>query len=331
MDPAREVEVGRCANNSVVLSPGIQSPLLRPRESAPEDKMDLFDRLLMRETHEQAEHKVFPRPSEYAKLGIWILLLLTGWLLTRAVCSAGLPSDCQGKGGWDSVEVFHDVESMFLYGFVLAWFIGLHEPERFWFIFSWEKGHPLLFLVPFFLSGIIFAGLGEIPGMNDSFSSGSNIGAIGTAVYTIGGLVVFLVLLWHVRFAYNNYSGREFLSYVLGRTSVLSFYGIYSAILLTGDNEFHFHHYWIAWALALWAQHNHPLSVLFLGVSTGIFVQGIGAYSFADIFMQPNECRGWLSPVNSLTCEAEWPNAHDVRVCTTAWNVDPSFTCRGRG
>lgn len=38
------------------------------------------------------------------------------------------------------------------------------------------------------------------------------------------------------------------------------------------------------WSLALWAELNHPLSAVTLAVGCGIFVQGIGAYSFAPVF-----------------------------------------------
>ena len=38
------------------------------------------------------------------------------------------------------------------------------------------------------------------------------------------------------------------------------------------------------WSLALWAELNHWLSALTLAVGAGIFLQGVGAYSFAPIF-----------------------------------------------
>ena len=69
----------------------------------------MFDWLLMHDTHEEAEHNMFPRPSEYAKLGAWIGLMFLGWLFTRGVCALGIPSDC-GRGRWDSVEVFSDIQ-----------------------------------------------------------------------------------------------------------------------------------------------------------------------------------------------------------------------------
>ncbi len=290
-------------------------------------EMDLFDHLLLRDTHEQAEQKMFPRPSEYAKLGAWIGLLLTGWLLTRGICAAGLPSDCQGKGNWDSLEVFRDVESMFLYGFVLAWFTGVHAPERFWYLFSWHNGHPILFVVSFFLSGVLWSALGEAPGLNNSFSSGSDIGTTGAVVYALGGIGVFVVLVWHIYFAYKNNSGREFVSYVCGRMAVLLFFAVYSGVLLQ-NYEFHFHHYWIAWALALWAQHNHPFSVLFLAVCTGIFVQGIGAYSFDELFQSENDCRRFNSPVNRFECSAPYPYNYEVRICSEGWS-EQGFSCSG--
>ena len=46
----------------------------------------------------------------------------------------------------------------------------------------------------------------------------------------------------------------------------------------------HLHHLYLGWGLALWADVNEPLSAVTLAVGAGIFVQGVGAYSFAPVF-----------------------------------------------
>lgn len=38
---------------------------------------------------------------------------------------------------------------------------------------------------------------------------------------------------------------------------------------------------YIGWCIALWSEFNHPLSATALAVGAGIFMQGVGAYSFA--------------------------------------------------
>ena len=53
--------------------------------------------------------------------------------------------------------------------------------------------------------------------------------------------------------------------------------------------KIHLHHLYIGWALAIWADFNAPLSAVTLAVGAGIFVQGVGAYSFAPIFT-PHQC-----------------------------------------
>eukprot|EP00929_Paragymnodinium_shiwhaense_P117183 TRINITY_DN8745_c0_g1_i2.p1 TRINITY_DN8745_c0_g1~~TRINITY_DN8745_c0_g1_i2.p1 ORF type:complete len:526 (-),score=8.72 TRINITY_DN8745_c0_g1_i2:90-1604(-) len=73
--------------------------------------------------------------------------------------------------------------------------------------------------------------------------------------------------------------------YCLSRTVVASFFVSYLVLgnLRTSHAEFHLHHYVIAFMVAILAIFNHPLSLTLLGISCGIFVQGIAAYGADEV------------------------------------------------
>jgi len=103
-------------------------------------------------------------------------------------------------------------------------------------------------------------------------------------VYGTLAIVVFLVVAWHVAYARRVRSPKGVGTYIGSRAAVLVFYGAYSAALLLADDPYEYHHYFLAWAVSLAARFRHPLSAVLLGISTGIFVQGISAYGAAELF-----------------------------------------------
>jgi hypothetical protein len=84
------------------------------------------------------------------------------------------------------------------------------------------------------------------------------------------------------------------------------------------------HHLYIGWALALWADFNAPLSAATLAVGAGIFVQGIGAYSFAPVFA--GEGCFETPAAEALRCRFWAPGAFTVRVCP-AQGAAPGHVC----
>lgn len=69
----------------------------------------------------------------------------------------------------------------------------------------------------------------------------------------------------------------------------------------THHSDVHLHHYFTTWIVALFAEFNHPISVILLSVMSSIFVQGIAAYGFDPLF-------------NDETCRTM--TAEDVGMCT---------------
>jgi hypothetical protein len=103
------------------------------------------------------------------------------------------------------------------------------------------------------------------------------------------------IVAWHVMMAWKRAPvgpKTSFFVYLLTRVVMLVWFAS-GAIILASSKEapvhIHLHHLYIGWALALWCDVNAPISVVALAIGAGIFVQGIGAYSFAPVFT-PNGC-----------------------------------------
>ena len=45
-------------------------------------------------------------------------------------------------------------------------------------------------------------------------------------------------------------------------------------------------HRWVGWVLCLFGSFQHPISLVYLAITLGVFVQGIGAYSGEAIFAE---------------------------------------------
>lgn len=66
---------------------------------------------------------------------------------------------------------------------------------------------------------------------------------------------------------------------------VLAFHNLtmLMAVVPNSEYQYHLHHYFIANSLALFCRFDHVFSVVVLAVATGIYVQGLTAYDFAEL------------------------------------------------
>lgn len=64
--------------------------------------------------------------------------------------------------------------------------------------------------------------------------------------------------------------------YVASRLLILTFFILYAAFSVARDDGWGFQLYLIAWVLSLFAQFKSFVSVFWLAVTTGVFLQGIG-------------------------------------------------------
>lgn len=90
-----------------------------------------------------------------------------------------------------------------------------------------------------------------------------------------------------------------------------------TAMAVTEDHyKLHLHHLYLGWAFGLFAEFNTPLSAATLAVTTGIFVQGIGAYSFAANLYNPNCFQLPLMAGQTMTCQLAAASSNvSIEVC----------------
>ena len=69
---------------------------------------------------------------------------------------------------------------------------------------------------------------------------------------------------------------------------------IFVVTVRSGVGSVSLHHYYAAFCVSIWCSFNHPFSVLVLAAASGIFVQGIAAYSAAEVLLgEDRAC--WVS------------------------------------
>lgn len=142
----------------------------------------------------------------------------------------------------------------------------------------------------------------------------------------IVGPLLLAIVFWHLYEAYKRRGVHGFLAYLIPRATFLVWFGFSAAYLELKDKvHVHLHHLYIGWSLALWCDMNSQISLAGLAIGSGIFVQGIGAYSFAPIFSSGKDCFETPS-ADSMHCKF-WADApFTVQVCPLA-GITPNHAC----
>eukprot|EP00450_Noctiluca_scintillans_P013555 CAMPEP_0194492288 /NCGR_PEP_ID=MMETSP0253-20130528/10898_1 /TAXON_ID=2966 /ORGANISM="Noctiluca scintillans" /LENGTH=144 /DNA_ID=CAMNT_0039333133 /DNA_START=31 /DNA_END=462 /DNA_ORIENTATION=- len=88
--------------------------------------------------------------QQYVRVGFFSVLLLLQYTLTRVVCKHGIPHDCHDH--YDKVEIVHDFQQLFTFGFMLSVLTGIHLKDRFDYLFCVLSPRPrgFVFLILFF-------------------------------------------------------------------------------------------------------------------------------------------------------------------------------------
>lgn len=114
-------------------------------------------------------------------------------------------------------------------------------------------------------------------------------------VSIILGIAVIVFLLWHFSIAWQTLPGVRMVSggvdihdssgednplstYFYSRAAIVAYCLVYCAFAFVEGHGWGYHYALLAWMLSLVAQFSHPVSKAFLALTTGVFVQGIGAY-----------------------------------------------------
>ena len=101
--------------------------------------------------------------------------------------------------------------------------------------------------------------------------------------------VVFILLIFFIVstvFVKETGFYGNFIAYCISRLGTLGYFAGYTIMAIRDSTEFEIHHYFVAWSMSLFACFNHPLSLIWLAIMTGIFCQGLGAYDALFFFYQ---------------------------------------------
>ena len=250
---------------------------------------------------------------------VWLLTLLGGYLVQRGVCHLGAPSDCLTDMTY--LEWYTDLTSLLLYGLVLGWCCGIMEEYRFSWVFSLHQWYLAL---TFFSFPPMFSMVSEIPWLQFSLDGSLKNVTLAFVVLSVPvGLVV-----WHIYRAWTyRCSMASFMAYVAPRIFIAASFIISIVVLVGQEGDYiHIHHIVLGWGLALWADRNRMLSGLTLAAGCGLFVQGLGAYSFAPMFL-PGGCFD-TEASRAATCSFKDPHANyfTLRICPSLGSV--SHACR---
>ncbi|GAB4813808.1 hypothetical protein N2152v2_000854 [Parachlorella kessleri] len=239
----------------------------------------------------EAAPRGLERLSDYCRrfllMAAWLLALAAGYGVERVACQLKLPYDCIRRA--DLYEFYSDFSNMALYGTVLGWFVGITDLDR----FRWLSSRRRWYVWAVFLgTPPAYSAISNIPGLRHDLAHWARWGPAFIAVESVALAGILGVVLWHLIAAKRGRGWADFFAYLLSRLVVLAWFGG-SALMLkvtqTATVYMHLHHLYIGWMLALWAEFSSPLSGVTLAVGTGIFVQGVSAYSFAPIFI-PGGC-----------------------------------------
>jgi hypothetical protein len=229
--------------------------------------------------------------------GGWIALLCMGYIVNRIIALIPLPSTFHSVSIIFSICVddaqhhtwlghSRNLTDLVLLGCPQAWLTGLASDPTRW---SYLAKHPGFF-VAFFASGVAFSILTSFPGFDGAIDDNLTLPVFFAVV--IGSLVIVCagVIVWHIVHARRILISRtDFYRFILTRVTLLvvlsvTYFLIHSEENSGGFAKLHLHHYFVAWILSLIACFNHKISIYFLAITTGIFVQGISAYSAASMF-----------------------------------------------
>ena len=256
--------------------------------------------------------------GEMLRLGAFVGLLFTGWLLQKGLCQLGIPADCDGNcipsssaannhsggrphntrcgeafaNGW--LGHLEGLQRLLSYGSIAGLLLGVHRPQRHRYLLTGRLlpappaacrlpgWWPIVYLVTIPIFSLV---------MNTKLFEGSlqRGSKYPTGLRTLDCTVLVMAIVlagWHIWYGLRWCGGyRGFLfGFLLPRVGVFAWYGAYYAILVplyaSGDDDgsWHVPHWIAAFLLGIGCRWNHVLSALPLAVCLAIFTQGLAAY-----------------------------------------------------
>lgn len=154
-------------------------------------------------------------------------------------------------------------------------------------------------------SGLITSGLMESEDFVDIHESEDNLAAAANVVSTLLVISVILVFFYHLFLCCKLLPGAAFVSggvtptadekapartgnifaqYAAITLLIAVYAALYGAFAYRRGDGWDYHHILLAWVMSLIASFDDAISVVWLAITTGVFIQGVGAYSFGFLF-----------------------------------------------
>ncbi|CAM9138983.1 unnamed protein product [Scytosiphon promiscuus] len=221
----------------------------------------------------------------------WAAMYLVGWLLMRLSCYAGLPDDCNLPD--EPLEVLTVLLVLLVFSLAQAWFCEIMEERRFR-----DLSTKVYFPVLLVGAALALSGASRAESLRNSLQDErEDLTTFQVTIFIILLIITVVVLLLHFNEAWKVLPGAHLISgigvprvevredllsiYVASRLLILTYFILYAAFSVARDDGWGYQLYLLAWVLSLFAQFKSPVSVFWLAVTTGVFLQGIGAYGIA--------------------------------------------------
>eukprot|EP00752_Nemacystus_decipiens_P010952 g9733.t1 len=230
-----------------------------------------------------------PYQGQNKRALIWGGVYFLGWIVQRLWCHLGFPDHCDLA--MRPLDVLTDLVVLFTFSLAQAWWCEILLDDRFDLLMK----APWVFIVVLATPPLISA-LGLIDGLErwDRNHEGEDFefSAIRSTIFIFGLIAAVLLVAWHFARAWLTLPGMQLVSgsipvkkpeqdlhgiYAASRIVVIAWCILFTSFLISEDNGFDYRGALLAWMLSLIAVFPHPVSYLWLGVNTGIFIQGIGA------------------------------------------------------
>ena len=209
--------------------------------------------------HSLGEDKEKKLQRETKFLFIWLLDLLITATLTAVTCH----SETVECDDWYNENLFETIEGFFLKSLLTFYVARVSRTAALkkWYFYVSLVSSALVFgFIP--LPGLYFRG----HHWPDEYTTS----IVCTLIFMLGLFII------HTKWAFNlstAYGYRYLFSAILG----IAFYCVMVAIS-TENFKIAFHHYQIAWIISLFMRFNKWPSILGLGISVGVFIQGLVVY-----------------------------------------------------
>eukprot|EP00903_Cladosiphon_okamuranus_P016840 g15530.t1 len=218
----------------------------------------------------------------------WIGLLLIAWLWQRLMCHFGLPPHCDLPD--DALEVLTDLLTLLVFGLTQAWFCEVLEERRFRHLMKEAYFGAVVLLI-----GLGLSGLERSQWFQDLRFYDNENWEDGHIIFSVIMITITLVFVaYHFAEAWRTLPGAYYVSgninlnivikenlhriYNVSRGLILTYALLYAAFAFDKGDGLQLHHVLLAWVLSLLAQFKSKPSIIFLGLCTGVFIQGLGSY-----------------------------------------------------